>query len=177
MPEEEEDNKPNEQPSKESEEETCEKETTETNDDNVVRKISKFLVKTLNLKHAWVGLIYMFLHHLIIFLVGFVTLFNNNIVHLVAVLVIVSLDALSIIALHECPLTLMEQKYLGISGCQQRTFCLRNAGIVYKCEHEYEKQVELLINAWTIIACKCLIVSFLETFNFKLHNYGSLYQL
>jgi hypothetical protein len=148
---------------------------TETEEENIIREMSKCVISTLGLNNEFVGLFYKYIHFLFIFLIGFVAVFNNNIFHLIIILIIISLDALSVVILHECPLTKLEQKYLNTNSCDERSNHFKKAGIVYKCEHEYEKQIELLINAWLIIALKCMLIIFLRTFNFKLQNYSNIY--
>jgi hypothetical protein len=107
--------------------------------------------------------------------IGFITIFTTSINVLIIILIIVSLDAISIVFLHECPLTTMEKKYLGITSCEMRNDFLENKGIMYKCHHDYEKQIELLINVWTIIATKCLSILFLKMFNIQLFDVNKIY--
>jgi hypothetical protein len=120
-------------------------------------------------------LFYKNMHFLFIFIIGFITIFNNNVTHLCILIVIISLDAISVILLHECPLTTLEKKYLKTSSCEERRTFFDKLNILYNCDHEYEKQIELLINVWSIIAFKCLIIIFLKTFHFKLNNYNDIY--
>ena len=115
------------------------------------------------------------MHYLIVFLVAFMCLFNNNINHLCILLIIISLDALSIVVLHECPLTILEQKYLKINNRKIQSFFFKNSNILYKCNHEYEKQIELLINIWVLISTKILLLIFFNMFNYKLHNFNNTY--
>ena len=82
---------------------------------------------------------------------------------------------MSIVFLHECPLTTMEKKYLGITSCEIRNEFLEKSGIMYKFDHDYEKQIELLINIWTIIASKCLLIIFLKMFNVQLIDTSNIY--
>ena len=82
---------------------------------------------------------------------------------------------MSIVFLHECPLTTLEKKYLGISSCDSRDAFLQNLNITYRCDHTYEKQIELLINIWTIVVCKILLIIFFYSFNIKLCNFNNLY--
>ena len=88
---------------------------------------------------------------------------------------VVSLDALSIVVLHGCPLTSLEQKYLKTNTSTQRYNWMKNCNIVYTCKHEYEKQVELLVNVWLLVAIKCLVLIFLNTFHYKLENVNHVY--
>lgn len=143
-------------------------------DENIVRQFSKYLNDTFNLNKLK-GVLYFNVHLYILFIIGFITLFTTSINILIIVLIIVSLDAISIVFLHECPLTKMEKKYLGITSCEIRNNFLRNSGIMYKCDHNYEKQIELLINVWSIIATKCISIIFLQMFNIKLFDIGKIY--
>ena len=143
-------------------------------DENIVRQLSKYLNEAFNLNKLK-GELYFNIHLYILFVIGFVTLFTSSINILIIVLIIVSLDAISIVFLHECPLTTMEKKYLGITSCEIRNNLLHNAGIMYKCDHNYEKQIELLINVWTMIATKCISIIFLQMFNIKLFDIGKIY--
>ncbi len=53
---------------------------------------------------------------------------------------------------------LIQQKYLGKSLANDRRKQLKKAGILYKSRRLYESQLELLINSWTMIACKILVI-------------------
>lgn len=146
---------------------------------NFFRNISKYILNVLKrkgIKNVLIGCYYGYLHFLIFILVGFNLLFNMNVYHLVVLLVIVSFDAISIVILHNCPLTTLEEKYLGINSCEERTYQLKQLGVFYKCKHEYEKQLELLTNVWALIAVKCLAIMFLKMFNYKLNNWSNLYE-
>ena len=143
-------------------------------DKNVVRQITNYLNSVINLNKLK-GELYFYIHIYIMFVICFISFFTTSVNVLIIILMIVSLDAISIVFLHECPLTTMEKKYLGITSCEMRNERLNNAGIMYNCEHDYEKQIELLINVWTIVTCKILIIIFLNCFKIKLFNFGNLY--
>jgi hypothetical protein len=102
-------------------------------------------------------------------------IFNTNLFYLAITLIIISFDALSIVVLHQCPLTILEKKYLKKTSCEERKKILKNIGIFYNCNHFYENQIELLINVWLLVACKCLIIIFIKTFNLKLIDNMKLY--
>ena len=104
-----------------------------------------------------------------------IILFNTNIIYLFCTLIIVSLDALSIVILHGCPLTQLEQKYLKTNTSDDRYQYFKKCGILYSCQHEYDKQIELMVNVWLLIAIKCLVIICLNTLNIKLHNTNQLY--
>lgn len=61
------------------------------------------------------------LHNFYIFVLGFIMLFSNNLITLTAILAIVSFDAISVVALHECPLTTLERKYLKKTSWKEET--------------------------------------------------------
>lgn len=141
---------------------------------NVFRKLSNHLNDLFNLKNLK-GNLYYNLHLYLIFTIGFVLVFSTSINVLAIILLIVSLDALSVVVLHECPLTTMERKYLGFTSCDIRNECYKNAGIMYNCDHDYEKQIELLINIWCLITAKCLTIMFLNMFNIKLFDVSNIF--
>lgn len=144
-----------------------------------IRKIKDIffsVIEKKGIKKGAIGLYYFLFHCLIIFLVGFNLIFNINVNHLIVLLIIVTLDAGSIVFLHGCPLTILEERYLGINTCDERTREFKKMGIFYKCRHQYEKQIELLINVWTLIASKILILLMFRTFNFKLKNFNGIYE-
>jgi hypothetical protein len=127
---------------------------------NIIRKLTNTFKKSFG-RDFVIGSIYYSLHQVFIFFIGFISTFSFNIVFLSAILVIVSMDALSIVVLHDCPLTMMEKKYLGTSICEHRNIILKELGISYRCDHIYEQTIELLINVWMLISMKiCLIILF-----------------
>lgn len=144
-------------------------------ENNTVRQISNFIYDKLHFKNINIKS-YNVIHDIFIFVIAFIIMFNNNLYYLTILLIIVSLDALSIVVLHKCPLSTLEKKYLKKSSSEERKKLLKNLGIVYNCNHEYENQIELLINAWMLVAGKCLFIIFLRTFNIKLFNYNELYR-
>jgi hypothetical protein len=143
-------------------------------DKNVIRQFGN-LINDIFSFNKLKGALYMNIHMYILFVIGFATLFTTSISVLIALLVIVSMDALSIVVLHECPLTTMEKKYLGITSCEIRNEFLYNSGIMYTCDHDYDKQIELLINVWTLICAKCLAIIFLQMFYIKLFDVSKIY--
>lgn len=141
---------------------------------NIVRKISKTLTSTFNLDR-YKGFFYYNIHLYMIFVILFITLFTTSINYLLIVLLIVSLDALAIVCLHQCPLTIMERKYLGNTSMDDRNNMFKCAGIMYNCDHDYEKQIELLINVWSTITLKCCSILFIKMFNIKLFDVSNIY--
>jgi hypothetical protein len=145
------------------------------NKNNIIREISNFLNERYNIKYLKSISIYSHIHNIFIFLLSFILLFNCNIYHLLVLLGIVSLDAFSIVVLHECPLTMLEEKYSNISIFKERLKLIKSSGIVYNCNHKYEQQIELLINVWLLVAGKCACILFLKSFNLKLCNSNGIY--
>ena len=62
------------------------------------------------------------------------------------------------LAYHECPLTILEQKYLNTNMSKQSKKKLNNLDINHRCNHIYESQFELIINLCTLVIIKLLIV-------------------
>lgn len=122
---------------------------------NIVRDwgqpIGNFLKKTI-------GLYYGFIHGLFVFLGGIIVLFSNDIFFLCVLLFIISLDAFAIVVLHDCPLTQLEEKYFSISGKRNTKEFLHRLGIMHKCDHLYESQLEFVINMWIAVLFKILFI-------------------
>ena len=85
---------------------------------NVVRE---FLNNVINkdLKSKILGSYYVIIHSLIMYFGMTIILFSNNIYHLFAILLFVSLDALSVVILHDCPITLLELLDVANSYCPE----------------------------------------------------------
>jgi len=158
---------------RENKDDTLKNEKIDTNR-NIIRQFGNLFNSIFNFNRLK-GAIYFNIHLYVLFIIGFATLFTTSISVLIVLLIIVSMDALSIVVLHECPLTTMEKKYLGITSCEIRNEFLYNAGIMYTCDHDYDKQIELLINVWTMIAAKCLTIIFLQMFYIKLFDVSKIY--
>jgi len=141
---------------------------------NIIRNLCGFINEKASFKNIK-GNVYLQIHNYIILTILFVTIFNNSIIHLIIILIIISLDAFSIVVLHECPLTCLERKYLGESSIDIRNKFLKNLKISYNCDHDYEKQIELLINIWCIVVVKILCIVVLSTFKIHLHNFNNIY--
>jgi hypothetical protein len=142
---------------------------------NNFRKLASYLYTKYNLELIRDLNMYEIIHNTFIFLVSVVFIFSLNVVHLIILLIIVTLDAFSIIALHNCPLTILEKKYYKKSSNDKRDEFLKELGISYNCNHIYEKQIELLINVWLLVAGKCLLIMFFNMFNIHLNNNNQLY--
>jgi hypothetical protein len=137
--------------------------------ENIIRDISNIIrnfAKKYNLiSNKSIGYYYQIIHYALVVLICIIVLFNNNPIHLVIVLIIVSLDAFSVVVLHNCPLTILEKKYLKSSLVKDRMNVFKKLRISYKCNHIYEQQLELLTNVWSAIACKILVILIMKTFN------------
>ena len=140
---------------------------------NRIRQVNNYIQPYLHIRvfDIAIGMYYSFIHVLIIVLSGIILLFSNNLIYLACLLVVISFDAFSIVMLHDCPLTQLEKKYLNLSGRKKRTQKFINAGIMYECLHEYEHQIELLVNVWSMIACKMLVLMCLKMFNININIY------
>ena len=85
------------------------------------------------------------------------------------------MDAFAIVVLHECPLTKLERTYDNVTSMEMRTNTSTNLGILYKCNHEYEKQLDAIINFATMVLMKIVSIIVFKTFHFKLVNYNNIY--
>ena len=128
--------------------------------------INKILGK--DLKHRILGLYYSHIHTAIMFLGISIILFCNNIFYLTALLIIISLDAFTIVIIHDCPLTMLEKKHLGTSIVEVKKKFFKSIGILYECNHVYEYQLELVINVASATIFKILILIFIKMFSISL---------
>jgi hypothetical protein len=134
---------------------------------NNVRKLSNLLQPYIQ----WTkGLYYGCLHLFIMMTYATILLFNNNIYHLLISLNIVILDALCCVFVHDCPLTILEKKYLGRSLISTRMVVLEKMGILYQCDHIYEITLEFLTNIGTLIVGKIGILIILHMIDIRLNQ-------
>jgi hypothetical protein len=94
-----------------------------------------------------------------------ILLFDNNIYHLIILLNIAAWDCVECVCLHDCPLTLLEQKYLNRSLVGTRMSLFKQMGIVYQCDHVYEITIEFLSNMTSLIVAKITVLIALSIFN------------
>ena len=134
---------------------------------NIIRNFFNSILSK-SFKEQFLGIYYYTLHGLILFLGGFILLFSNNKLFLLILLVIAACDALAIIVLHQCPLTMLEQKYIGKNISEERMKYLNKIGIVYKCNHVYEYHLEILINMISVITIKIFFLIVFDMFNIKI---------
>lgn len=127
--------------------------------DNNVRKMSQYLGPYV--KNSVIGAYYYYIHLFIMTMCGLVIFFSKNIHYLTILLIIVTLDLILMVILHDCPITMYEQKYLGTSGIADKNKFLKSLGISHQCDHYYEVQLETVINIWCVIVSK---ISSLITF-------------
>ena len=132
---------------------------------NSIRDISSFLAPYLKML---IGNYYVLFHALIAFMGGFILFFNNNLLVLSILFMIISTDALTIIILHDCPLTMLEKKYLGNSCINTQKKIYKKMKIVYKCNHLYETQLEFVINLASFTIAKILCIIIMQMFDWKL---------
>ena len=59
---------------------------------------------------------------------------------------------------------MVENKYLEKSGIETRLEFLRTLGIMYSADNKYDIQLETIINAWTLITGKILMLMCLRNF-------------
>ena len=104
------------------------------------------------------GNYYTILHSFFVVAIGYLICFVNDMSYLVIGLLIMSLDGYANVVLHDCPLSMVENKYLDKSGIDNRLEFLRSLGIMYTANNKYDIQLEVIINAWTLIAGKILML-------------------
>ena len=120
-------------------------------------KVKKFLDTLMG---GYYGMVHIILMCLFVYCMVFV----NNPVYLSCVLVVLSMDALSNVILYDCPLTMLEKKYLGFSSTSNRINYLHKHGFMFTNEKGYDMQLEVLVNSWCICAMKILFLVALPHF-------------
>ena len=133
---------------------------------NKIRDLSN---TSSNFMKQVIGNYYGLLHTILIIGGAAIILFSKNLIHLSIILLIISLDAFAIVVRHDCPLTQMEEKYLGVSGKRQINEFLKGSGLVYNCSHLYESQLELVVNFWALTACKIVMIIGLKMLKIELN--------
>ena len=101
-----------------------------------------------------IGAYYATCHSILVHLIIFTLLFSSNIIHLSCIFNLLAVDAISIVILHDCPLTMLEQKYLKSSMAKVRNKVFKNSKIDFKCNHQYESSLEAVLNLLTLIGIK-----------------------
>ena len=131
--------------------------------DNNIRKICQYLGPFV--KDSIIGSYYYYIHLFIMTMCGLIIFFSKNIHYLTILLIIVTLDLILMVILHDCPITMYEQKYLGTSGIVDKNKFLKSLGIFHQCNHYYEIQLETVINIWCVIISKITTLITCKLFN------------
>jgi hypothetical protein len=88
-----------------------------------------------------------------------------------------TLDALAIICIHQCPITYMEKKYVKETDAELGNRMMKKLNISYNCDHVYEQQLGSVIIVLYFIALKCISIMVLQSFNIKLTDFSGLYNV
>jgi hypothetical protein len=105
-----------------------------------------------------VGIYYGLLHLVITVTCCTVLLFDNNVLHLIIMFNLLAVDALTCVLLKNCPLTILENKYLKKTWITERMTLLRDFSIDYQCNHQYESTLEILINIGALFILKLAVL-------------------
>lgn len=144
---------------------------------NIIREISLKVCSTVGVHVSGLAYsVYVYLHLCFMALVAGVTLFSTNLFHLSILFMIVSMDALSVVVLHGCPLTALEKATCSTDLNETRCCITKSMGIFYSCEHEYEKTIDLMVNVWLLVAFKMLVIIALRTLNVKILDFSCIYK-
>jgi hypothetical protein len=108
------------------------------------------------------------MHSILILLGCIILLFSNNIYYICLVLNVVFIDGIAMLSYHECPLTILEQKYLDTNMSKQVKETLNNLDILHNCNHIYETQFELIINIVSLLIIKMFALIIMKSFSISL---------
>ena len=117
-----------------------------------------------------IGIYYSIVHTIFITSIGFILLLSNNITYLSIIAILLILEIAINATFHDCPLNVFELKYSKISGKTNRAYTSFNAGIVYKCYHYYENQLDLIINLCSGILGKIAMLIFFTLCYIHVYN-------
>jgi hypothetical protein len=131
-------------------------------------ELQKAIKKLKPYLKPFLGIYYGSLHIIIMLTCSTVLLFDNNAVHLIIMFILLAVDALSCVILKNCPLTVLERKYLGKTWMGTRFEVLQNLGIDHKCCHEYEATLETLMNMGGLFILKISVLFILTLFPFSI---------
>ena len=109
---------------------------------------------------AYIGSYYAIIHTCIMLLSSFVICFINDINYLFILLIFLSINAFTNITLHDCPLTMLEKKYLNNSIVDERIKSIKNFNINFETINSYESQLEFIINASSLCIFKILYIMY-----------------
>jgi hypothetical protein len=145
-----------------------------------LRKITKSIYSIFNLNKenaqaVYRGIFYKIFHMILICLNIFIILFSMNLYHLMVGIFILTVDALSVVILHGCPLTFLEKKCLENNVFEDRNNFIQSLNIGYECTHEYEQTIDFLIHSMCLVIFKCVFIIFFKTFHFKLNDLERIY--
>ena len=143
---------------------------------NIVREVSLKLCSTIGVHVSRLAYsVYVYIHLCFMALIAGITLFSTNLFHLAVLFMIISMDALSVVVLHGCPLTALEKATCKTDLNETRCSITKTMGIFYACEHEYEKTIDLMVNVWLLVAFKILVIITLKSLNVKIKDFSCIY--
>lgn len=107
-----------------------------------------------------IGSYYSYLHFGIILFGAYIICFVNDLQYLTIFMIILSCNAFTNIILHDCPLSMLEQKYLDTSIVQTRIKSLKAMNINYECDRygQFESQLEFIINTASLCIFKIFFI-------------------
>ena len=136
-------------------------------DSNIIRRFIKFVSPYIR---PIIGSFYALMHWIFMSFSVSCLCLSNNVYHLFILLLIFHLDMIFILSVHQCPLTILEKKYLGTSINHAMKKYFKEIGINYKCNHLYETQLECVITMCSIIITKIFILIFIDAFKIYVYQ-------
>jgi len=128
------------------------------------------VLNNLSIINYIIGKYYSNIHAIFIISVGLILVLSNNITYLCIIAILLFLEVLINATFHDCPLNIYELKYSNTSGKMDRAYKSFNAGIVYKCGHYYENQLDLIINVFLGILGKLALITCIEVFGIRIYH-------
>lgn len=104
-----------------------------------------------------IGNYYYILHYILMMLFVFMICFSTNKLYLFITVILLSCVGFANLCLHNCPLSMCEKKYLSRCATEERILFLQSVGLNMSPKL-YESQLEAIINGWSLVAVKLLIL-------------------
>lgn len=104
------------------------------------------------------GLFYRNLHFIFMIMTALCVCFVNHVGYLVVLLLIISITFAANVIMQNCPLTLLEERYMNTSLILEYRKYMQSAGFGYTNASTKEQQMDTLVTTFSMIAVKLMVI-------------------
>lgn len=104
------------------------------------------------------GLFYRHLHFIFMIMTALCVCFVNHVGYLVVLLLIISITFAANVIMQNCPLTLLEERYMNTSLILEYRKYMQSAGFGYTNASTKEQQMDTLVTTFSMIAVKLMVI-------------------